>query len=647
MSEIERQLGTDPERAEALAVALLVETPDHPMALLFQGMARRLSGNPIAAAEVLAPLCEQVPEAPLPHLQLGLALRESGDDTAALAALRRAVAAKPDFADAWLALAHLLTALEDADAAEAYGSYVRHAMQNPALRAAETALRENREGDAETLLRRQLEGHPRDVVALRLLAQVAARVRRLDDAEALLEECLRLAPRYPAAREDYVSLLTRQAKPVEALREIEALLEESPGNTGLETRRAAILLQSLDYEKAAAAYTELARKRPNDAGLQASLGHCLRIIGRPDESVAAYRRAISLAPGSGEAWWNLANLKTYEVSDDDLAAMRKQLDNPALGDEDRLRFYFAAGKALEDRQQYEEAFRHYVEANRLRRRGAPYDPARLSEYVERCRALFTREFFAEREGWGSESEAPIFIVGLPRSGSTLVEQILASHSAVEGTTELPHIPVLVSELAARYGAGTVWPDCLGSLEERAFRELEEEYLERTLPWRKLGRPRFIDKQPNNFEHVALIHLMLPNARIVDVRRHPMACGLSLFRHLFARGQHFSYSLEDIGRYYADYLRLMTHFEAARPGRVHRVSYEDLVGDTEVEVRRLLEHCGLPFEDACLQFHENDRAVNTPSSEQVRSPIFREGLEQWRHFELWLGPLERALAASRR
>lgn len=645
LAEIEHLLGRDPARAAELAAAVLAEVPGHSAALLFRGMALRLSGNPAAAIEVLAPLGEQVPEAPLPHLQLGLALRESGDDRAALAAMRRAVAARPDFADAWLALAHLLTALEDSDAAGAYANYVQHAMQNPVLQSAENALREHRDRDAEMLLRKQLEGHPRDVVALRLLAQIAARARRAGDAATLLEECLRLAPGYREAREDYATLLVRQARPLAALREIASLLAETPDDVRLQTRRAAILFQLLEYEEAARAYAGLAAKRPGDPGLQTSLGHCLRILGRPDESAEAYRRAIALAPGSGEAWWSLANLEAGGISDDDLAAIQGQLQSAGAGDEDRLRFHFAAGKALEKRRQYEEAFRHYAEGNRLRRGGIDHDSTRLADYVERARALFTPEFFAARAGWGCASDAPIFVVGLPRSGSTLVEQVLASHSAVEGTTELPHLPVLVNELAARQAAGAAWPDCLATMEEWELREAGEAYIERTRPWRKLGRVHFVDKLPNNFEHLALIHLMLPNARIVDVRRNPMACGLSLFRHLFAHGQHFSYSLEDIGRYYAAYLRLMTHFDDVLPERVCRVRYEDLVDNTEAAVRRLLAHCGLPFEDACLRFHENERPVSTPSSEQVRSPVFRDGLEQWRHFQPWLGPLEEALAAD--
>lgn len=642
LAQIERLLNTDPAAAESRAAELLATVPDHPTALLFQGMARRLIGQVAAAVEVLAPLCERLPGSPFLHLQLGLAQREAGDAAAAEAAMRQAIRLKTDFAEAWLALAHLLTAAGDEGADEAYAGYIPHALQNPRLYRAKCALDEGRERDAEGPLRQQLAGHPRDVVALRLLAQVALRARRPDEATELLERCLDLAPGYREAREDYAMLLARRARPVEALHELDRLLEQAPDDPALLTRKAATLIGVLEYEAAAAIYADLAERYPGDAGLHASLGHCLRILGRQEASVAAYRHAVAAAPHSGEAWWNLANLKTQPLSDDDLAAMQAELVRPGLGDEDRLRFHFALGKALEDRGRFAESFEHYAEGNRLRRQhSAPWNPDRLTEYVERCRALFTPEFFAAREGAGSDAIDPVFVIGLPRSGSTLVEQILASHSEVEGTTELRHLPLLAEELIARH-AGTRWPDLLAEVELAEFRRLGEEYLERTRPWRKLRRTRFIDKLPNNFEHVALIHLALPRARIIDVRRHPMACGLSLFRHLFARGQSFSYDLEHIGRYYADYARLMAHFDAVLPGRVHRVRYERLVENTETEIRALLEHCGLPFEAACLEFHRSSRAVATASSEQVRRGIFREGLDRWRAFEPWLEPLRRAL-----
>ncbi len=643
LSTIERLLGSDPTRAEALADEVLVQDPGHAMALLFKGMARRFARRPGAAIEVLRPLCEQARDAPFPHLQLGLALREAGEPEQAARAMRRAIEIKPDFSDSWLALAHLQSSTGDGNgAAEAFDGYIRSVMQDPWLRDTSEALQDNRLGDAERALRRRLESYPKDVVALRMLATVASRTGRLDDAETLLETTLELAPGYREARHDYADLLVRQTRPAEALEEIERLLATDPANVAWRKRKAAILLHLLEHARAAAVYEELLRETPDDAGLHSSLGHCLRMMGRPDESVAAYRRAIALAPRSGEAYWNLANLKTCRLSDDELAAMRAALADPGLGDEERTHFHFAAGKALEDREQFDESFAHYADGNRIRRRKVTWDAGQFSAYVDRCRKVFTKEFFDARAGFGVDAAGPVFVVGLPRAGSTLVEQILASHSAVEGTAELPQIKSMAAALARQQADPASWPEGLPELGEEASRQLGREYIERTRAYRKLGKPLFIDKTPGNFEQLGLIFLMLPRARVVDVRRQPMACGLSIYKHLFARGQAFSYSLEDIGRYYRDYRLLMDHFDEIAGARIHRVSYEALVRDPEAETRRLLEYCGLPFEEACLRFHENPRSVSTPSSEQVRSPLFTEGIEHWRRYAAWLGPLEQAL-----
>jgi hypothetical protein len=324
--------------------------------------------------------------------------------------------------------------------------------------------------------------------------------------------------------------------------------------------------------------------------------------------------------------------------------MRRQLADPALGAEDRLHFHYALGKALEDRGDYADSFRQYAEGARLRRAERPYDAAESHDQMLRSKALFTERFFAEREGGGSPAPDPIFIVGLPRAGSTLIEQILASHSAVEGTMELPDIAALARRLG-RPGSrveGPRYPEALADLNGAARTALGEEYIERTRIHRKKGRPLFIDKMPNNLHHIGLIQLILPNAKIIDARRAPMASCFSAFKQLFARGHAFSYDLTDLGLYYRDYVALMDHFDTVLPGRVWRVIYEDMVEDTERQVRRLLDYCGLPFEAACLRFHENDRPVRTASSEQVRRPIFREGLEQWRRYEPWLGPLAAAL-----
>jgi tetratricopeptide (TPR) repeat protein len=375
-----------------------------------------------------------------------------------------------------------------------------------------------------------------------------------------------------------------------------------------------------------------------------SQGHALKTAGRQAESIEAYRRSIELEPSLGEAYWSLANLKTYRFAPAEIEAMATQLARGDLGAEDRLHFHFALGKAMEDAGDHAAAFAHYAEGNRLRRTTLAYDADETTALVRRAQSLFTPDFFASRRGSGAPSPDPIFVVGLPRSGSTLVEQILASHPAVEGTMELPDLLGLVRELSGRTRRSepSKYPDALAELGPEALRALGERYLAQTRIQRKTDKPFFIDKMPNNWAHVGLIHLILPNARIVDTRRHPLSCCFSAFKQHFARGQGFTYSLEDVGRYYRDYAALMAHFDSVLPGRVHRVHYERMVEDTETEIRRLLAHCGLEYDERCLHFYENDRAVRTASSEQVRSPIFRDAVDHWRHYEPWLGPLRQAL-----
>ena len=647
LADIERLLGSDPASADARASELLQAVPGEPMARLYQGIARRQLGNPAAAAEVLRLLSESWPDAPMPHLQLGLALRETGDDVAAVLSMRRAVEVRPDFADAWLALADLLTATSDrAGAADAFGMYVRHSENVPLLMEAGRALQDNRIADVESLLRNRLDAQPLDVVALCMLADVAERVGQMDDAETMLASCVELAPGYFRARYNHAVMLLRQNKTGHALEEIDRMLAHDPANVDCRKLKAAILVRVLEYDESIRICEELLQENTDQPTVWTSLGHMLKSVGRREDCIAAYRKAIELAPYFGEPHWSLANLKTFRVDDSILESMRDQLQNPSLQDTDRLHFNFAMGKALEDRREFAESFEHYAEGNRLRLERAPYNPQQLTDHVQHCKKLLTVELFAESAGFGASEADPIFVLGLPRSGSTLVEQILASHSAVEGTMELQDMASIAKSLdnADAGPGGTGYLDALADLGEDRLSELGQRYLEQTRVHRKLGTPTFIDKMPNNFAHIGLIHLVLPNARIIDVRRHPLACGLSLFKEHFARAQNFSYSLETIGRYYRNYVELMAHFDAVLPGRVHRVVYESLVGDTDTEIRRLLAYCGLPFEEACLNFHENARAVSTASAEQVRRPIYRDGLEQWRNFEPWLGPLQAQLGS---
>ena len=566
----------------------------------------------------------------------------------AVASLRQLVARDPYQPQAWRQLAdHLDLAGDRSGAAAAYLEHVRYATHDATLMQAARALHANQIPQAEALLRRHLQQAPTDVAAIRMLAEVAVRLDRAEDAESLLERCLDLAPGFREARHNYAIVLNRLNKPEQALGELDRLLRDEPDHAGYRNLKAVALCHTGDYDTAIGIYEDLLRLHPRQAQIWLSLGHALKTAGHTQRSIAAYLNCIGLDPKFGDAWWSLANLKTFRFDEAQLAQMQRTLAEAGMAPEQRTCLEFAVAKALEDRAQYAESFRHYAAGNELRLQQIPYSADDTSALLQRARETYSADFFRARAGAGCAAADPIFIVGLPRAGSTLIEQILASHSRVEGTMELPDLISITRALrraAADKRAGA-YHEVLAKLGMDQLRELGEQYLERTRIHRKLGRPLFIDKMPNNFAHVGLIHLILPNAKIVDVRRQPLACCFSAFKQHFARGQSFTYGLCNIGRYYHDYVELMRHFDAVLPGRVHRVIYEDLVEHTEREVRRLLDYCGLPFEDAVLRFFENERPVRTASSEQVRQPIYRAGVDHWQHFEPWLDPLKAALGPA--
>ena len=633
-----RLLEAQPERAAEQASEILKVVPGHPHARLLLGAAQRLNGDSTAAVATLTDLAREQPNSAATFVELGVSLGQAGRAADAVAALRRAVQLKPDRPDAWRQLADHLDLVGDATSADqARARFIKAANQDPRLMAAANALVANELPQAEALLRSHLTEHPTDVAALRMLAEVGARLRRYADAEILLERCLELAPSFHAARHNYAMVLYRQAKAEAALPEIERLLRLEPRNPSYRNLKAAILANLGDYSESIEVYEDVLREYPDQAKVWLSYGHALKTARRFDDSVAAYRRSIVLAPELGEAYWSLANLKTFRFDAADVAAMRAGLALEDLKADDRLHFEYALGKALEDEAAFEESFAHYSAGAKIRKRMAPYDAEETTAHLRRSQAVFTADLFGARQGVGCPAPDPIFVVGLPRAGSTLLEQILASHSLVEGTMELPDVPAMARELNERRSKEDEarYPGLVASL-------TAERYLAQTRVQRKTAAPYFIDKMPNNFMHVGLLHLILPNARIIDARRHPLGCCFSGFKQHFARGQNFSYSLTDAGRYYRDYVELMAHFDALLPGRVHRVHYEAMIQDTEARVRRLLDYCGLPFEAGCLKFYENERAVRTASSEQVRQPIYREGVDHWKHFEPWLGPLKEAL-----
>jgi len=568
------------------------------------------------------------------------------DPDLAIEAARRMLAAYPGNSDAYQLLGIALRSRGDVHAAsQAEQAAIIASVRNPQLIQAASALLDNDLPTAESILRPLLHHRPTDVAAIRMMAELAARVGRLTDSENLLRRALELAPGFIAARANLATVLYKQQRPAEALGELDRITTDRDADLATDSLRAAAVGRLGGHEEAIALYRSVLDRRPDDPRLWMSLGHNLRTVGRVDEAIAAYRRGSELRPHYGEIWWSLANLKTFRFSNADVAMMNDALGRADLTEEDRVHLNFALGKALEDRREWANSFKHYDAANRERRQALDYAASEITRQVDRSIAFLTSEFFAERQSFGCPAEDTIFIVGLPRSGSTLVEQILSSHPKIEGTTEHPDIPMMARRLAGNDNAGGIrrFPEILASLSADECKALGEEYLQRIKPQRVTERPYFIDKLPNNWALLGFIRLILPNSRIVDARRHPLATGFSNFKQHFSRGQPFTYDLADIGHYYSDYIRFVRHVDNVLPGWVVRIINEDLVAEPAAEIRRLVEILGLEWDDACLAHHKTKRPIRTPSAEQVRKPVNAAGVDQWRHYEPWLGPLVSSLA----
>ena len=644
----ERLLEVDPKLAVEQANEILNAVPNYPPAQLLLISAQRKSGNYLLALDLIERLLPEQSRWAAAHFEYALLLGVLGRGNDAIAALRATVELKSQHPEAWRLLADHLMAIGESDGGdEAYARHIRSSVSDPQLQQAASAMIDNDIPKAERLLKAQLKKTPTDVPAIRMLAEVAVRCGNNDDAEKLLVRCLALAPSFTAARYNYATLLHRLNKSSQALVEIERLLLESPSNPSYRNLTAVILSRVGDYGRSSLIYSQLLEEYPSNAKIWLSYGHVLKTEGRQEDCIAAYRQSIQHNPSFGEAYWSLANLKTFRFSMEDMSAMKLQIRGSEITQNDRVQFEFALGKAAEDAHDYALSFQHYKQGNSLYRESTRYDADGNSARTERLKRKFTAQFLKDRIGSGHDTAAPIFIVGMPRSGSTLLEQILASHSLVEGTTELPDIISMALEMSGEGETKEIsqYNDVLATKSLEELQELGAQYIERTRVHRKTDSPFFIDKMPNNFLHIGMIHLILPNAKIIDARRHPLGCCFSNFKQYYARGQNFSYSLSDIGRFYHDYVGLMTHFDEVLPGRIHRVIYEDTVEDTEAQVRKLLAYCQLDFEPACLRFFENQRGVRTASSEQVRQPIYRQGMQQWTNYEPWLKPLREALGPA--
>lgn len=563
------------------------------------------------------------------------------DPAAAERDARKALEKAPADPRALLDLGKALRAQgREAEAAEAERKSIEASTRDPRHRAAAEALRAGKAMEANRLLQKLVEENGEDVLALMLFGSQASKGRQYELANQLLSKAVSLAPADPNARFGLADHQVRTKRFEDALATLAALPEAVRKSEGARTLEAECLGELGRVEEQLALLREIAAASPNPLQYNLRIGHALRTLGRQEEAGEAYRAVIAQVPAEGTSWWSLANLKTTKFTDADIAAMVAGLSHPTAPIENRIRLNFALGKAHEDRKEAESAFRHYDEGNRLRRSIAPYDPASVSGWVDACIATFTSEFFAGLEQGGNPSADPIFVIGMQRSGSTLVEQILASHPKIEGTSELNDLRFIVEAIHQQK------PEAL----EKAMAALTPEertvfgarYLATTTIHRRTDRPRFTDKMPNNWLHVALIRSILPNAKVIDVRRSPMDCCFSNWKQLYARGLDHSNALDSMGQYYADYVRLMRHYDAAAPGFVHRIIYEDLVEDVEGETRRLLDYLGLEFDPACLEFHSTERPVLTISAGQVREPINRKGIDAWRPFEPYLGPLRAAL-----
>lgn len=617
--------------------------PNEPNALFIVGSALREVGQLDKATNILQKLVKQTSGFAIAHQELAFALAEQKKIRPAISSLTNAINIESNLPLSWKLLSELFQSIGDSKQAEhAYNNYLRFSAKHPKFGDALQAFIENKLAVSENLCREHLKQHPTDVNAIRLLAEIAIKLGIFEDAEHLLIRCLELAPDYQLARLNYAHVLNKREKSQQALAEIDKL-EQQKNVPPQQILKAAILVRLGKFKEAINLYDHLITTLPEQAGLYTSRGHALKTIGEQGAAIASYRQAITCLPCYGEAYWSLANLKIFRFEQVEIEQMQKILLDEKLSLVDRVNICFALGKALEDTGEFAHSFSFYQQGNTLKEKIERYDANETSHLIARTISVCTPHLFSQEINTGCSKPDPIFIVGLPRSGSTLLEQILASHSMVDGTKELPDITAMVRRLSERKKRSDIskYPEVIARISSEQLKSLGEEYINKTLVHRG-SAPYFIDKMPNNFAHIGLIKRILPNAKIIDARRHPMSACFSGYKQLFSSGQAFSYGLENIGRYYVDYIKLMNHWHQILPGQILTVHYEEVVNDFESQVRDILDFCGLPFEHNCLEYYKNSRAVNTASSEQVRQPIYQSGLNSWSNFEAHLMPLKTIL-----
>jgi tetratricopeptide (TPR) repeat protein len=645
LQTVQQQMSQQQFATALMSLELLLKSnPELQEALYMAAVCQRYQQQFVQAQDYLKQLFECNLEHGRGHQEQGYLLREQGLGQQALAAFQRATQINPALEASWRAQADLAKVLDRPDLAQQPLAQLKRLKAMPkALVAITDLLAQGKIVKAEVLCRQVLERQPRNVEAMRLLAGIASQIGAMQEAEILLENACQFDSSNSQLQIDYIQLLRKRQRFHEALQQAGKLLETDPDNPQFQSIYAIEAMQAGDINTALEYFDKVLKQLPDDTGTITAKGHAHKTAGNTAEAIACYQAAASVNPEFCEAYYALANLKTYRFGAEEINAMLA-LEPLSMRLLDKVYLSFALAKAYEDGKKFEQSFQFYQQGNALKKQQSGYNANSMSDELQKQSRFFTAQRCANLNGCGDPAADPIFILGLPRSGSTLLEQILSSHSQVEGTLELPNILAYSKELRRHQvdGEKLGYPEVIAELDEQVLTDLGSRYLEETKVYRNQS-PFFIDKMPNNFRHIGLIKLILPNAKIIDARRHPMACCFSGYKQLFAEGQEFSYSLSDMGQYYTDYVELMEHWDNVLPGQVLRVHYEQVIDDLEGQVRRILDFCGLPFESACLSFHETKRSVRTASSEQVRQPIFKTGLEQWKNYSVQLSELQDQLA----
>jgi len=633
IDEIKRALQSgDTDNAITLsrqALDSLNDSQEKVEVMYFLAVSQRTKGLMRDATETLKTLIATDPNHARAHQENGYLSLSTGNIPFAATAFARATRLNPALLSSWQKLAPLYAELNHAEGQKLATQRITYLTQLPLeIRGARDLMYEGKLVVADTVCRRFLQSNKHHNEAMLLLAEIGIKLKLYHEAEFLLESCIEIHPTHEAARAEFVQLLSKLGKFSEAKLQAETLLNEQPSNHQYLAAKASAMVGLGEVEQAISLYQQVIGDRNDLPGMQLLLGHAHKANGQIEEAVAAYQEAYKIRPDFGDAYWSLANTKTYRFTDNELTLMKSQLDNVEIEQDDKIHLEFALAKAFEDRKQFDNAFTYYQNGNALKNRRNHYSNSQLSEQVEAQKSVFTADYFKVHQDVGDNSPDPIFIVGLPRAGSTLLEQILASHSQVDGTMELHNVLGLAARLRSSKSG---YPKVVTELDKEYFNRFGKQFIADTRCYRQ-GAAFFIDKMPNNFMHIGLIKSILPNAKIIDARRDPIACCFSGYKQLFAEGQEFSYDLDNLIHYYKSYQSLMTHWDAVLPGFVLKVQHEDVIDDLETQVRRILEFCQLPFESSCLQFYNTKRTIKTPSSEQVRQPINSAAREQWKHFE---------------